>query len=54
MNGHDMGDKILGILTGYGYLEIGEIEYLDDVSAVIEVSDDYGKRFHVTVSEVGK
>lgn len=48
-NAHDMGDKVLGLLSG-GYLNSYEIAYNSDDSATITVVDDMGDTFTIRIT----
>lgn len=48
-NAHDMGDKVLSLLSG-AYLESYEIAYNPDDSATITVVDDEGSTFTIRIT----
>ncbi len=52
-NAHDMGDKVLGLLSG-GYLDSYEIAYNSDDSATITVVDDNGDTFTIRITGEAK
>lgn len=52
-NAHDMGDKVLGLLSR-GYLDSYEIAYNSDDSATITVVDDNGDKFTIRITGEAK
>lgn len=57
MNAHDMTDRIVGIIERDGYVLVDGVEYPGNTghdTGCFEVTDDSGKRFRVSITEVAK